>query len=140
MQDKSEDVDQHQQQQNKKQKNTNPPLSPPSYRHETNSRSIKNNKNKAKSTTENFLKMFPDMKEDILLLILKKGCDNDVIAATNLLQQCRPIHHHGPPPLATSASLVTVSYDRYHPPNHLYLEEREIYHPHCKECQSQQIH
>lgn len=104
---------------------------------------MKNNKNKTKLTTENFLKMFPDMKEDILLLILKKGCDNDVKVATHLLQQCRPIHHHqttNPPLLATSASLVTVSYDRYHPPNHFYLEEHEIYHPHCKECQSQNRH
>ena len=144
MHDKSEDVDhQYHQSQNKKPKNTAPPVSPPSYRLESNSsRSIKNNKKNPKSRIENFLKMFPDMKQDILLLILKKGCDNDVIAATNLLQQCRPIHHHtaGPPPLATSASLVTVSYDRYQPPNHLYLEGREMYHPHCKECQSHQRH
>lgn len=136
-------VDQHQPHQKKNRAAKGEPslpavVSTPTRRHHVDKRIANNKRNK--TTERSFLKMFPDMKEDILLLILRKGCDNDVTAATRLLTQTHLIVAPPPPLAATPASLITGSRDRYrHPMDRLFLEGREMYATtaHCKECQLQ---
>ncbi|XP_066914342.1 doublesex- and mab-3-related transcription factor dmd-4-like [Clytia hemisphaerica] len=77
----------------------------------TNHKTSSKQKQQDAMNSETLIQMFPEMKRDILLLILK-GCDYDVRGAIELLKNCRPL----PPspymlPLATTPSRE-VYYER----------------------------
>ena len=82
--------------------------------------------------SETLLRMFPDKKSDILLLILK-GCDYDITAAIDLLKNCRtPSSHH---PVTYQQPSRTAPYlPRY--PRDVPRENSAFQRINCRTCQT----